>query len=309
MLPGCERDGETHLPNTSSALPARHVVKKLVHHTHFTFMGNSVTRHYAFALRDILESGNDARLNRTEEKGECRGEVGTSSCFLPFTVDGRQQNGLVKFFWKNYIGPLPSYDDHARDVCGMKLTEPCLRELFAEAKDTDILVLGSTPCNTTHFQLIGGNSLAAFRTAGPQHADASIHADHAEIIRMLLRVWPGLIVWHSFPHLRMSLDTSGHVAADWDLNQCYSAIDARLRCATRLFTDRVRFLDLRGVQRLRESEYADFIHHPGALSEVAVAMLFRLLMLEPSPAASQVRAPKSAARSRAAPATAPPTTT
>jgi hypothetical protein len=75
-------------------------------HRNYYFLGNSVTRHYAFTLRDFLSGakhdGHTTTAARREEQKSCAGgsAVGQSSCDL--RIRGTQ--GVVKFMWKNYIG-------------------------------------------------------------------------------------------------------------------------------------------------------------------------------------------------------------
>ena len=48
-------------------------------HRKYYLLGNSVTRHYAFALRDVL-SNTKREVSRNQEKSSCRGVLGTASC-------------------------------------------------------------------------------------------------------------------------------------------------------------------------------------------------------------------------------------
>ena len=154
-------------------------------------------------------------------------------------------------------------------------TEDCLAPYFAGARETDVLFVGSTPCNTSLFGALS-HSLASFEHSAPAHALASAHADHEAILKMLLRVFPGAIIWHSFPHLVMR-HHRGKVPP-FELNRCYETIDHRMRCAARQF-ERVRFLDLRHLQQQHNASYRDFIHHPGLISDTVVRQMLSMLRL------------------------------
>ena len=140
----------------------------------FAFLGNSVTRHYAFALRDMLNDGKDGRMDRKAEKAECRSAVGVDTCEL------RRSNGLpsIHFWWKNYLGAQheSSLDDAHRDICGSRPVGPCLSALFAahNFRRSDVLVVGSIPINVTHFRSIDGDSKAQLHICGPKFAEANV---------------------------------------------------------------------------------------------------------------------------------------
>ena len=91
---------------------------------------------------------------------------------------------------------------------------------------------------------------------------------------VLLKAFPGTILWHSYP----ALDMARHVGPrPFDINSCFARINDAISCAldTPMLraSARIRFVDLRPLQQPRVHQYADFIHHPGELSEHAVRML------------------------------------
>ena len=144
-------------------------------------LGNSVTRHYAFALRDVITSGRDlSQLDRKAEKSSCHGVLGTSSCSFAVAVprNAPPHSSLasavkpaalpgpmhIHFYWKHYLGEGASRDDRKRDVCmemgklasyergkldevhalgQLPPTERCLKALFSKAIPHDVLVVGS----------------------------------------------------------------------------------------------------------------------------------------------------------------------
>ena len=240
----------------------------------FAFIGNSVTRHYAFALRDMLDSGNDGMLDRKMEKAECRTAIGVATCEL------HRRNGWpsIHFWWKNYIGNEHelAWDDAQRDVCGLRPAGACLAALFAAHKfrRSDVLVVGSIPINVSHFRSIDGDSKAQLHICGPKFAEANAVANLTSIAMVLLKAFPGTILWHSYP----ALDMARHVGPrPFDINSCFARINDAISCAldTPMLraSARIRFVDLRPLQQPRVHQYADFIHHPGELSEHAVRML------------------------------------
>merc|ERR1712216_665649 len=109
----------------------------------YFFVGNSVTRHYAFALRNLLGTGNRV-LGRKQEKRSCRGALGTESCGFTFVTRANIET-TVQFFWKNYMGISPSHDDKSRDICKESPTEQCFKRLFGQASSRDVLIVGSVP--------------------------------------------------------------------------------------------------------------------------------------------------------------------
>ena len=243
------------------------------HRVNYYFMGNSVDRHYAFALHNLLRGRVGSHVNRSTEKGACQGVLGTSSCRLRTDL-GKD----ITFLWKNYVGLEAAHDDADRDACSLasETTLSCLSRLFASASRDDVLIMGSTPCNTSLFHSMGGNSKASMEVSAPVHAAAAAHADHGAILRMLLSAFPGRIVWHSFAWVRMDLHTG---AKPFDINWCMEAIDEQIRCAARAHQERVRFVNLRPLQMRHAAEYKDFIHHPGPLSMKVLRQVLGVLGL------------------------------
>ena len=117
----------------------------------------------------------------------------------------------------------------------------------------------------------GGN----FRGFKAKFAEANAVANFTSIALVLLRAFPGLVLWHSYP----ALDMARHMGPrPFDINACFSRINDAISCAVsdatlqRAFL-RLRFVDLRPLQQSRLHEYADFIHHPGEISERIVRVL------------------------------------
>ena len=254
----------------------------------YYFLGNSVTRHYAFALRDILSKRHDGQVtnsDRINEKQACR-RGGVSSCSLHVYADNGTVSSTIEFMWKNYLGEEASSDDLDRDICnlpGIK-TKDCFEERFADATSKDVLVVGSIPCNTSFFLSNGGRSTQGFHISAPEHALASKHANMSTLALLLLQSFPGPIIWMSYAHLDWKLNS---FAAKIDVNECFEYIDSRMKCALSQF-DRIRFMDNRLLQKHYISNfnlckqnctapYLDIIHHPGAISEAITRSI--LLML------------------------------
>ena len=247
-------------------------------------MGNSVTRHYAFALRNMLATGHDGSVNRTAEKHKCESKVlDTSSCELP-RLDGISPP--ITFWWKNYLGSAHEIaaDDAARDVCHQMQTGSCLRSLFSGYNASDVLVVGSLPINITHFKAIGGSSFSSLEKAGPAFAAANAAADLPMLEQMLVHGFPGAILWHSYAYVDMARHTGDR---SFDFNHCFDRISNATACALSrgragAGPSRMHFVDLRALERSRLSEYADAIHHPGKLSEAIVKELVRVASDMPS---------------------------
>lgn len=262
----------------------------------YYFFGQSVTRHYAYSMADVLVIGRDSDplgASRLEEKA--RASAGAQ----PARHKG------TRFYWKNYIGMQHAYDDEKRDACApfkrpQHLDSPtgqCFARLLRGATENDVLVIGSISVNTTEFKRIGGNSYIG----GPEMTLAAVGFDaaHMALLRLLLRQFPGAIVWHSYPYVRLEADTkpscgrpkkSGNLTQAnqcADKNACIGPINAAIRCAIlRLGSSRVQFLNLWELQRQRQHEYVDQIHHPGPLSEAFVFALLGMLQPRVSVAAS-----------------------
>mmetsp|Transcript_3186 Transcript_3186/g.3948 ORF Transcript_3186/g.3948 Transcript_3186/m.3948 type:complete len:409 (+) Transcript_3186:54-1280(+) len=245
----------------------------------YWLMGNSVTRHYAFALRDLLqETSTDTHMDRHMEKSSCQGVLGTSSCDMDVYFNDEKYSKIT-FGWKNYIGTTPSVDDTTRDICyslglgAVEKIKECYDKLFQGATSHDVLLVGSISTNVSAFIGNGGNSWKGFEISGPQFAQASKATHHADNIQLLLASFPGSVIWHSFPHVVMAHHNGANPG---DLNRCFTVINNHVKCASGSF-DRAMFLDLSIAQMAHEDLYADFIHHPGALSKFVVnAMLSEL---------------------------------
>jgi hypothetical protein len=83
--------------------------------------------------------------------------------------------------------------------------------------------------NATFFlDVLHGESKASSRSFAPLFAAAAPHANATAILQMLLRTFPGRILYHSYPHVRMQYDTAG---SSLDLNPCFETINEQVRCA------------------------------------------------------------------------------
>lgn len=242
----------------------------------YFLLGNSVTRHYAFALKDLL-AGRQTRLSREQQKSTCHGVLGTSSCkFQVATRTGTTTQ--VQFYWKNYIGLTNSHDDGSRDICGRQAsTEACLKNLFRHASSEDVLIIGSVPSNTSYFKEINGNSMKPFHESAPKWLQSQMHLTGFEVLDMLTRAFPGPTIWHSYPHLNMKLNQHTALSlAFGDLNKCFAYGNSLMKCATQA-NSRVAFVNLQPLQTKRVSEYSDLIHHAGMLSEDIVSSMLGIL--------------------------------
>lgn len=238
----------------------------------YYLLGNSVTRHYAFALHALVFEHSVALTDRQTEKSRCQGVLGTNSCSI---------GDNVKFFWKNTLSDTIASDDVLRDACAKHAhTHNCLNEIFRGASTNDVLIVGSLLSNNSYATSRGHNSWLPFHVSGPQFTDAAEHADAAVVFQMLLDTFPGRIIWHSYPFLRLELD--GHKSPF--LNYCFRQLNQLTACVLARFTKqhqqqahRLHFIDLEPLQKTSIEKYVDLIHHPGELSNVIINLLLRML--------------------------------
>lgn len=252
----------------------------------FYLLGNSVTRHYAFALKALLERGSNHSVtdgmtafspeDRSAEKAQCRGVLGDSSCVLPVHRKGASMVTNVSFLWKNTIGVDASTDD-PRDVCtGWTRTADCVSFLFRHATRSDVLIVGSLLTDLKRFYALGGETMKSdLPTWAPLVTAGSRAANSAAVVRMLTDAFPGRILWHSYAVVNMDPKRWARGHPDWDVNTCFAPIDDRVRCVCDGSpTGRTHFINLRPLQQHYMDKYLDIIHHPGDLSKAIVfAML------------------------------------
>ena len=85
---------------------------------------------------------------------------------------------------------------------------------------------------------------------------------------MLLSVFPGRVLWVSYPVLR------GDPAA----NALVVRVNRMVRDGVRSIADpRIQYLNLIPLQSESFAEYSDAIHHPGVLSEKIVRLMANVL--------------------------------
>ena len=145
----------------------------------FYFMGNSVTRHYMFALKEALEASSSSSssssssgiggigrgsrtnksasattLSRQEEKQICHGVDGKFSTCKLFArhISGRPTT--LTYMWKHTIDAHAHTRDDPRDACQPwarrgESVAACLTALFRNATSADVLVVGSMLANLT----------------------------------------------------------------------------------------------------------------------------------------------------------------
>lgn len=242
----------------------------------YFFFGNSVNRHYAFSLKDILQGhSNDTNMDRITEKASCVGELGTASCAL-YPVSSYGQTEII-FGWKYYIGVDESFEDPGRDICVRQLeTLSCLKKIFINATVNDVIIIGSVISNTSHFRDIGGCSGCPFGVVHKQFLDSANEVVAHQVLHMMMEAFPGVIIWHSFPHLRLANYNEKYDGDTNDFNNGFEYIDSLVKCGSVNY-DRVLFVDLRKDQKLREADYRDLIHHPGAMSMDYVNLMLSYL--------------------------------
>lgn len=214
-------------------------------------MGNSINRHYSYALERLLKQQRDVEGERSKEKAECPKD--TLGC----------DRGRVKFLWKNWpLVPRPTSSmppEHLLDGCKEygEDVEACYMAYFAEATDNDVLIVGSNYAFT---------SICLFATE--EEAFSTAEKDIPASITLLRRLFPGLILYHSL----------GPVRSDHPRPAEHRWIPAINRITERAVQDtRVLYVNTYSYLQNKTSQYEDVIHHPGAPSEGIVQMFLDMV--------------------------------
>jgi hypothetical protein len=305
---GCEYDqfDIEHKPNFTSKclLP---LVQKFdishspIHGNNVFLFGNSVIRHYSFSILGIA-NGNlrDISMNRTEEKTTCTGELGDSSC----THYSVKPKTLISFFWKQNMGEI-TCEDFGRDACArvdLQNTTQCLSHIFKSATDRDVLIVGSIPADAKLWCDKKYTSTVSFEAYfdGLTKPDVMVRARNAAMVEKVMRLFPGRILWVSYPYLRnaaavmnqqissvnkqvsqavaAAAATEYAAASSAESSELAEAAVARDDVKHLAWTDkRVQYVNLEPLQREYLHSYIDFIHHPGVLSELIIKYLLSIL--------------------------------
>ena len=249
-------------------------------------LGNSVTRHYATALCAAMGGSRQLlNLTRDEERRSraCQAQsMATTHCVWSGCGEGQRASQQVTFYWKNDLVDDTRLRDE-RDICARALvqgselesTHACLRSLLAGASVDDVLVVGSMASNATAMRDWYGAPATSVADDAPRRVEATRRSDLAALLSLLLTVFPGLVVWHSYAHLVARHDTHGRVGPATNL-AIAEHNELVMRASWRAASRRLRYLDLSGLQALHEDEYHDLIHHPGALSEHIAQLVLEL---------------------------------
>ena len=89
--------------------------------------------------------------------------------------------------------------------------------------------------------------------------------------RMALSVFPGRIVWLSYPMLNS-------MQSDPTVNDLILKVNRMVRDAVRLVNvPRIAYLNLAPLQFESLAQYTDTVHHPGPLSEKIIRLLAHML--------------------------------
>jgi hypothetical protein len=236
-------------------------------------LGNSVTRHYGLFMCEFLKGeakGNitdKITIDRHTEKGMCHGTLGVDSCI--WGGCGHQRN--VKFMWKNTLSKFMAAN--SRDICARhKTTMPCLADHFKDAQANDLLVIGSVPSSDAFTAKIPGfDPYAPFDQTAKWWMDGANDNNAAELVDMLLEIFPGYIIWHSFPCLNIAYDIQGH--ADLTTQKQLQTAGHKVKAAI-IGRERAVFLDVYGLQSTNLDLYKDMIHHPGEFSTMIVKLMY-----------------------------------
>jgi len=88
---------------------------------------------------------------------------------------------------------------------------------------------------------------------------------------MLLTVFPGRVLWISYPILNI-------LSTDPTVNDLIVTVNRMVRDGVRQVNDpRLAYLNLAPLQRENLHQYSDVIHHPGALSEIIIRLISNML--------------------------------
>lgn len=233
--------------------------------TNFYFIGNSVTRHYSFNVKYILDGyiSEEKKLSREEEKIKCGGLLDTNSCYH-VTENGE---AFIQFYWMNTIGENPDQTDD-RDICHAQrhakniTTESCLRGAFTNATDKDILIISSILVNSTNY--VGSFQKwdkFFLKIIESQNTLTNSQAT----IQMVSQVFPGRIIWLPYPSIGLN-------------NREVEAVnDATREAVEGMCSDRVIFLNTYAMLQDHRHLYKDAIHHPGLLSDMVISAVFSTL--------------------------------
>ena len=230
-------------------------------------LGNSVTRHYGFEICELAKSGKSTVsqvLDRKQEQKVCKGILGSSSCELYCG------STAVRFLWKNTLSLSPSAA--GRDACKGQLpgsTSACLSTQLNGAQSMDLLVVGSVARGWRD----GGQQLGDFL---PRCEEALNHTNFPQLLRMLHDVFPGLIIWQSYPFVLRERDNYRRVLPEHV--EGIRRMNARTEKAIKSFQEgyatacdaRILFDDFWPLQVKHADMYQDAIHHPGPLSSIIV---------------------------------------
>jgi hypothetical protein len=216
----------------------------------YFFMGNSVNRHYSFALEKLMKGQRDGHADRSSEKAECPKD--TLGC----------DRGQVKFLWKNW--PLvprrtPTMpQQHLSDGChGYPSLQSCLEVFFANATSEDVLIIGSNYAFT---------SICQFGTEEQAYATARI--DIPESIESVLQLFPGIILYHSLGPVRPDHPRP-------DEHQWIATINNITKQA--VANTRIVFVDSYEFLLDKTSQFDDVIHHSGPPSEGVVSLFLETI--------------------------------
>ena len=88
---------------------------------------------------------------------------------------------------------------------------------------------------------------------------------------MLLTVFPGRVLWISYPVLNI-------LSSDPTVNDLIMMVNKMVRDGVREVNDpRLAYLNLAPLQLEHLQQYSDVIHHPGSLSEMIIRLISNML--------------------------------
>lgn len=250
LIKHCSRYKWWDLTNTSLH-DVQHLSSTDQSERHFFFFGNSVTRHYAFALERVLANKSDHSGTRHKAKMICP-KTTSQGCTL-------QQ---VRFMWKNWPWKPPTTPtmpaEHLLDGCSSSSSiETCIGSFLLGASANDVLVVGSNYAYTSICRF--GNESDAYKQASK---------DLPKLVNFIVNTFPGLIVFHTLGPVRENHERPAEHRWIPSLNNVMRSSVAGTRIVV---------LDTYSILLTMRDLFEDVIHHPGLPSEAVVKLLLQLI--------------------------------
>ena len=240
-------------------------LSRLLYGRNFYLIGNSVTRHYSFNIKYLLDENleqKDIKLTREEEKLKCGFLIDGNSC----THIVKNNVTTVKFMWMGVFGEIVDSTDR-RDVCIMETsTKSCLLKKFNGSKPNDVLIISTPIVNSSSYPGNMMNFSGFFeKIVKSQQSFVNGPISAHKTLEILTTVFPGAIIWLPYPYY-----TGNNGLVEEANNFTRAVIES-------FCSERIIFLNTFTLLKENSNLYSDFIHHPGKLSDMVVHAIFSTL--------------------------------